>query len=94
MKTKTGTKELPLLGVAVAAMLLALTPLAGGGRVGSVGGTAGSVGTGGGGVMLSVGGVVSIGSGGLGGGVSSGFGPQAVIRPALSSARPRPIVSR
>ena len=29
MKTKTGTKELPLLGVAVAAMLLALTPLAG-----------------------------------------------------------------
>lgn len=29
MKTKTVTKELPLLGVAVAAMLLALTPLAG-----------------------------------------------------------------
>ena len=67
---------------------------AGGGSVESVGGTDGSVGVGAGGVMLSVGGVVSTGSGGLGGGVSSGSGPQAVIRPALSSARPRPIVSR
>jgi hypothetical protein len=66
--------------------------LAGGGRFGSVGGTAGSVGVGDGGTTLSVGGAVSTGSGALGGGVSSGLGPHAVIKPALSSARPRPSV--